>query len=333
MIVLLLFGTNSFSQTITIQSMADVPEGAVSAELSLTGFGNQVSAFQWTITYDPAVLTFTGASNWFTGVGGVGVLTPESGKITFVWGDNPVAIEGVLCKLNFTTTGQGCSDLTWSDNPTPRLVADGTVNYNEYSVSYVNGKICGVITVPDNLLINSSLTDSDDKCFDAIDTITIAGQGNQVLFVAGSRANIIAGRLIRFLPGFYAEPGSYMDATITIDGAFCSGSIQPGIVKADQVVEKSIRIDGEVFDVSNMFPEIGIKVYPNPNDGRFFIKFSFLQQKATIKVYNILGILIHQSILNESDYSRIELPNQNHGIYFIKIITDDKLFSEKIIVE
>jgi hypothetical protein len=331
MIVLLLFGTNSFSQTITIQSLADVPEGAVSAELSMIGFGNQVAAFQWTITYDPAVLTFTGASNWFTGLGGVGVYTPESGKITFVWGNIPVAIAGVLCKLNFTASGQGCSDLTWSDNPTPRLVANGT--YNEYTVSYVNGKICGVITVPDNLLVNSSLTDTDDKCFNAIDTITIAGQGNQVLFVAGSRANIIAGGLIRFLPGFHAEPGSYMDAKITIDGTFCSGSMQPIIVNADQVVEKSIRIDEEVVNVSNMSPETGIKVYPNPNDGRFFIKFSFLQQKATIKVYNILGILIHQSILNESDYSRIELPNHNHGIYFIKIITDDKLFSEKIIVE
>lgn len=156
MTVLLLIGINSFPQTITIQSKTDVPEGAVSAALTMTGFGNKVSAFQWTITYDPAVLTFTGATDWFSGVGGVGVYTPESGKITFVWGDSPVVIEGVLCKLNFTASGQGCSDLTWSDNPTPRLVADGTANYNEYSVSYVNGQICKTVTSSDDYMLNRS---------------------------------------------------------------------------------------------------------------------------------------------------------------------------------
>lgn len=151
----------SYSQTCTLGSLSNVAPGAVQVDLGMTGFGQSVTALQWTIEFDPAVLTFdpgTGCTNWYAGVSGVGIQSPTPGKITFVWGDTPVAINGVLCKLNFTyisATG-ACSNLSWIDAPTPRLVAD--TNYNEYTVTYTNGQICGVSTgIEDNSVKNPAV--------------------------------------------------------------------------------------------------------------------------------------------------------------------------------
>lgn len=138
---IMLFTANVFSQTCTLQSLL-FPTGPAQAELTMTGFSNQVSAFQWTIDYDPAIMTYVSTSDWHTGVSGASVTSPTPGKIIFVWGEpTPVAINGVLCKLNFTYVGPGCSYLNFSNNPTDTMVADGMYQY--YNVMYINGQICG----------------------------------------------------------------------------------------------------------------------------------------------------------------------------------------------
>ncbi|HNW89968.1 MAG TPA: T9SS type A sorting domain-containing protein, partial [Bacteroidales bacterium] len=137
------YGTNNtYSQTCTLQSLL-FPTGPAQAELTMTGFNNQVSAFQWTIDYDPAIMTYVSTSDWHTGVSNASVTSPTPGKILFIWGEQPTpaAINGVLCKLNFTYIGPGCSYLNFSNNPIDALVADGMYVY--YNVTYVNGQICG----------------------------------------------------------------------------------------------------------------------------------------------------------------------------------------------
>lgn len=158
----MLIGISAYSQrTCTLQTIQNVSPGAVVVDLSMSNYTDSlVTAFQWSIGFDPAVLSFdpaTGITDWFANVSGVGIQSPTPGKITFVWGDTPVAINGVLCKIHFTYIGNmNCSDLTFTDSPTPRLVANG-IDYGEYRVTYVNGQVCGLGVGVDENSVNPAV--------------------------------------------------------------------------------------------------------------------------------------------------------------------------------
>jgi hypothetical protein len=157
MLVFMFCGMQTYSQTATLQTLSSVSPGAVQVNLTMSGFSQQSIAFQWTVDYNPAILTYVSVSDWLTGITGVGIQTPSSGKITFVWGESdPYEINGVLCKINFTYVGPGCSNLTFSGSPTSDQIWEG--DYDEYTVNFVNGQVCGVPTgIIDNPVNNSTV--------------------------------------------------------------------------------------------------------------------------------------------------------------------------------
>jgi hypothetical protein len=160
MIVFMLIGIASYSQTCTIQTLSNVSPGPVQASVTMTGFSLLVSSFQMSIIYDTNVLHYVNITDWFSGVSGVGIMHNYYGNfdhLTFVWGDYEQAISGVLCHLNFNYKGPGCSDLTLSSVPTTLMVADGTPGYNTYTVNWVSGQICGIPTGIENNNTNSSI--------------------------------------------------------------------------------------------------------------------------------------------------------------------------------
>lgn len=144
----MLIGTASYSQTCTLQTLTNVSPGAIQVNLSFSGIPQNVGAFQCTVRFDSSAMTFVNASDWYSGAAGTLVShTAGTGKITFIDGYVPAltVTNGVLCKLNFTYIGPGCSFLKFTDSPTLRELADD--NYNDYSVvNWVNGSVCGVTT-------------------------------------------------------------------------------------------------------------------------------------------------------------------------------------------
>ncbi len=165
------------------------------------------------------------------------------------------------------------------------------------------------------------------ECFNALDTITVAGNSN-VEFQSGSSINLIAGKSIRFLPGFFAHSGSSMDAKITTTNTFCDGASK-SIVSLP--VEKSTdyvtdRIIAPVTGIRKL-----VKVYPNPNTGRFTLELSNFENCVDISLYNTLGARVFQSATNLSNYD-IDLPGIQKGIYFIKVTNGKDQITKKMVV-
>ncbi|HOY33294.1 MAG TPA: cohesin domain-containing protein [Bacteroidales bacterium] len=138
--------------TAAIQTIQDaIPGSNVAVDVSLSCFApDDLSGFQFTLRYDTTHLKYISTTNWFSGVTGVTVAQAGYGNIraiTFAWAESfGLVIDGVLCKLNFLnkTTATGCQSIYWSDNPTTRVFIDG--DYNEYTVTYINGAVCSVCT-------------------------------------------------------------------------------------------------------------------------------------------------------------------------------------------
>lgn len=82
-----------------------------------------------------------------------------------------------------------------------------------------------------------------------------------------------------------------------------------------------LSVDDDVLN--NLFT-----IYPNPVKNNLFIKTN-LTNRATIKIYNILGEVLYEDIL--SNTSTINTQNFKHGIYLIEISSGGKKITKKLI--
>jgi hypothetical protein len=127
--------------TLAIANISDIHPGPVTIPVHAENLMN-LGSFQFTIEYDPAILTYTSVTNWHNGINDVIVGNPSSGHLTFVWAASLEGInipDGNFFDLNFNwLAADGIStNLTWSDNPTPREFAD--YNGNIFVPQYENG--------------------------------------------------------------------------------------------------------------------------------------------------------------------------------------------------
>ncbi len=75
-----------------------------------------------------------------------------------------------------------------------------------------------------------------------------------------------------------------------------------------------------------------ISIYPNPNNGTFNISFPSQIKNASIEVYNSLGALVSKKeIINQEN--TIELLNQANGLYFVKVMSEDKIVGTRKIIK
>ncbi len=89
-------------------------------------------------------------------------------------------------------------------------------------------------------------------------------------------------------------------------------------------------IDGNIHGTTNLPTDIefieenSLRVYPNPTNGKIFIK-------TQEKIYKITVLDITGKIIIETKKPEIDLANQKKGIYLMKIETDKGILTEKII--
>jgi hypothetical protein len=197
----------------------------------------------------------------------------------------------------------------------------------KYSATLQQIRKCENSGVPENLSVtNRSLTNGATECFNAYDTITVAGGASVVVLESGSVATFIAGKSIQFLPGFYADNDCYMDAHITIDSTFCGGA------SGSLIVSRPIEKSGEQEIVPILSSEKSIKVYPNPTNGRFTIKLTNFVERAGISIYNLLGIKVYSGDIKDNTNSEINLLTIKKGIYFVRVTSGREHFMKKVIV-
>lgn len=90
----------------------------------------------------------------------------------------------------------------------------------------------------------------------------------------------------------------------------------------------------EVFGLDEKNISKSINIYPNPNDGRFYISTKNEISNMKIEIYNVRGQKIYEStnlgqpiIKNEIDLSK-----HSKGIYFIKVKDGVTTYTDKIII-
>jgi len=235
-------------------------------------------------------------------------VNPESGSgnatLVFTAGANPLTSERTA---TITVSAQGI------DSQTIELTQEaGTGN-----------------VVPETLSVTNLNLNSGETCYNATQNITLAGPGTMVDFQDGSTVTLIAGHSISFLPGFHAHNGSQVNAWITNNGTFCEGAAANPLVLPGATSSPGFLAAQPDTQASK---GKGVKVYPNPNNGRFTIETTSLENSTSVFVFNILGTKIFQTTACSRKYE-INLSGNDKGIYVVKVTYGNEQFIKKIIVK
>jgi hypothetical protein len=177
-----------------------------------------------------------------------------------------------------------------------------------------------VIAVPANTVVTGTVTSGQNKCYNATNTITIAGGITTFTVQSGSSATMIAGLSIRYLPGTTVQPGGYLHGYIAPAGPYC---ISP----------PSAPVFKETDEIATGATPVFFKIYPNPTSGNFILEID--PEKAAgqvnVEIFGMQGKkIISAAIPGERQHS-FSLADQPVGLYFIRVTSGSHSEVGKII--
>jgi hypothetical protein len=165
-----------------------------------------------------------------------------------------------------------------------------------------------------NVLVSSGM----NNCYNASETITVAGGITFFTVQSGGEATLIAGSQILFLPGTTVESGGKMHAYIST--AYCPAPSAPGTKAADGAIPDT---DGRS----------GFKVYPNPTSGTFTLEMTgkAAGSNVTATLYQMQGgRMIRVDFPGDEKY-QFDLNGQPAGIYILQVVNEETGGMVKII--
>ncbi len=102
------------------------------------------------------------------------------------------------------------------------------------------------------------------------------------------------------------------------------------IVDTNVVPKYLIKLDQLVGLKDDKLEEQHITIYPNPTTGLITIT-NLPKETIRITVYNILGELVHNQELNDSNKPSVDLSALPDGLYFIQLEHGQMTFRKKVI--
>ncbi len=176
-----------------------------------------------------------------------------------------------------------------------------------------------------------TVANNQTECYNATNTILVAGSGTSVDINSGGEATFIAGQKILFKPGFSAHSGSYMHAYLTTTANYCSNPGPPATSPPPSGYTKE-----SITTVSDLNGNLAnndqlVNVYPNPTSGSLNIDFNGKETSATIRVINFQGGIVIGTKINHQLTEKLDLRFLPKGMYVLVINTKDQQITKKII--
>jgi len=174
-------------------------------------------------------------------------------------------------------------------------------------------------------LQNIAIQSGQDTCFEATQTITVAGSGTEFIVNDGGNANLVAGQNIIMFPVSKIHSGGYLHAYITTNNQYCSSLKNNLVASGNETQEDEIpatTMEGSFF-----------RIYPNPTAGKITIVITddIGTSIANVHFFNMFGAeLLNDSMIGHGS-KEISLQHLPKGIYIIQVISGDRIGTTKII--
>ena len=95
------------------------------------------------------------------------------------------------------------------------------------------------------------------------------------------------------------------------------------------VEEYSLQLNDEDALIAD---QLTIQLYPNPNNGRFYLNLSELPEDAMVMIYNSLGQIVY-SENTPNKLSEIQTNGLNMGAYIVKVISGENTSQIRMLIQ
>jgi|LSQX01.3.fsa_nt_gb hypothetical protein len=237
-------------------------------------------------------------------------ISPVSGATSYTWTYNGIgSISGSGTSIDLTAYTSGILSVTAN---------------NECGISTARIKVITTTGVATNFpLQNIIISNGMFQCFDATQTITVAGNNTQFIVQSGGEAELIAGKNIIMLTGTRVMSGGKLLARITTTDDYCTQN--KSLISSDDndILSKKSLIENKDF----------FRIYPNPTTGYFILELlnDEAGQNIIVEVYTMLGSKLIVEELSADKLYQFDLTQFNPGIYLIKVIQGNNYGIEKLI--
>ncbi len=157
-----------------------------------------------------------------------------------------------------------------------------------------------------------NLSIADVQCFNASQTITVAGNGTSFTVVSGGSATLIAGQNILYLPGTVIDSGAYMYGFIVTNGLYCN---QPAFAL--------ISPNTGNIELPSLKEQSYFKIFPNPTSGVFTLETSGFggSEKVLAEIYGMRGEKLESVEWSGEKAHQFSLSGRKAGIYLVRVIS------------
>ncbi|MCX6303525.1 MAG: T9SS type A sorting domain-containing protein [Bacteroidetes bacterium] len=177
--------------------------------------------------------------------------------------------------------------------------------------------------VPPALVVQDvTLGSGQSNCYNATQTISIAGSGTSFIVQSGGTASMIAGQDIFFYPGTAVESGGYLHGSIAPGGPFCGGVIpsRPAVISGEE-------------EIAGTSASTSFTIYPNPTTGIFTLEYRNDKSggNASVEIYSMHGEKVLISAMPGEKKHSFSLSGFPPGIYFVRVVSGDLTETVKLI--
>ncbi len=194
----------------------------------------------------------------------------------------------------------------------------------DYNILITNS----IPVVPENDTIkNRTVGPGLSECFNAVQTITVAGENSFFTAEPNSMVEFYAGYSVKLLEGTSLKNGSQVLARIVPGGPYCQ---RKAIVAGYDL----ITFQGNEMNDSATIGDDKIRIYPNPTGGLIYIELDddMLQSDVKTEIYNLQAEKVLSFSSKGYKFYQADLSNQPRGLYIIRISTQGESFSLKAIL-
>ena len=229
-------------------------------------------------------------------------------------------------KVNGMNVGSGLSTYSYVPSYHDQVKCVLTSNYTCPTGNPATSNTIAMVVVNTNTSVTGTVPSPLTLCFDASNTVTVAGGGTTFTVQAGGSATMIAGVKISYLYGTTVQSGGYMHGYITTSNTYCGGAPK-SIVAAGEEQET-----GETgFDVTAAGR---FRVYPNPTNGSFILadKATEAPVAVSVDIFDMRGGRIQAVRYMYERTHSFDLSGLPAGLYFVQVTSGGRVESFKVVL-
>lgn len=215
--------------------------------------------------------------------------------------------DGICCEY-------GDGSYTLENLSTSETVASG----GEFGSSATH-EFCISETCPTALAVQNEIVAAEQsRDFFAMEELIIAGSGASFLSQSGSQVYAGAGTSVKLLPGALISAGSSFLAEI--NAGDCQKPAPPTIPSDDFISSFEPSFYG------NLSNDCDLLIYPNPSDGKFFVKIlEGSPDFRELEIFNAVGEKVYETNVTKS-LTEVDFTAFPTGLYVVRVLKNNSNF-------